>query len=95
MTYEVLEGQATRADKTAAYAATGLAPLLEVQVVEAADSMTYDAHDCDDAMKLRLVGLDELATCTLVGEALASVRRRYADLRDDLLREARNAIPGT
>src|SRR5437764_11203730 len=61
LTYEVLEGQATRADKTAAYAATGLAPLLEVQVVEAADSMTYDAHDTDDAVKLQLVVLDELA----------------------------------
>src|SRR5437764_8653525 len=61
LTYEVLEGQATRADKEAAYAATGLAPLLEVQVVEAADSMTYDAHDTDDAVKLQLVVLDELA----------------------------------
>ena len=38
-----------------------VAPLLEVQVVEAADSMTYDAHDTDDAVKLRLVTLDELA----------------------------------
>src|SRR3954454_17772912 len=62
LTYEVLEGQATRADKDAAYAATGQAPLLEVQVVEAADSMTYDAHDADDAVKLQLVAIDELAT---------------------------------
>src|SRR5947209_2145753 len=29
LTYEVLEGQATRADKNAAYSETGLAPLLE------------------------------------------------------------------
>jgi len=88
LTYEVLEGQATRANKDAAYAATGEAPLLEVQAVEAADSMTYDAHDTDDAVKLRLVGLDELATCGLVREALAVVRRSYSDLRDDLLRKA-------
>jgi dGTPase len=88
LTHEVLEGQATRADKEAAYAATGQAPLLEVQVVEAADSMTYDAHDTDDAVKLQLVTLDELATCALVREALAEVRRRFADLRDDLLRKA-------
>lgn len=88
LTFEVLEGQATRADKEASYAATGQVPLLEVQVVEAADSATYDAHDTDDAVKLRLVQLDELAECTLVREALAVVRSRFADLRDDLLRKA-------
>src|SRR5437773_5228309 len=88
LTYEVLEGQATRTDKDAAYAATGQAPLLEVQVVEAADSVTYDAHDTDDAVKLQLVGLDELVSCALVREALAAVRSRYAELRDDLLRKA-------
>jgi dGTPase len=88
LTYEVLEGQATRADKEASYAATGQLPLLEVQVVEAADSMTYDAHDTDDAVKLQLVALDELAACTLVRDALTRVRRQYSDLRDDLLRKA-------
>ena len=88
LTYEVLEGQATRTDKDAAYAATGQAPLLEVQVVEAADSATYDAHDTDDAVKLQLVTLDELAACALVDEALSEVHRRHADLRDDLLRKA-------
>lgn len=88
LTLEVLEGQATRADKDASYASTGLAPLLEVQVVEAADSMTYDAHDTDDAVKLRLVDIEELATCRLIREALATVRREYTDLRDDLLRKA-------
>jgi dGTPase len=88
LTFEVLEGQATRADKDASYAATGQAPLLEVQVVEAADSATYDAHDTDDAVKLQLVALDELAQCALVREALAKVRSSYTDLRDDLLRKA-------
>ncbi|HEY2412027.1 MAG TPA: dNTP triphosphohydrolase [Pirellulaceae bacterium] len=88
LTYEVLEGQATRADKEASYAATGQLPLLEVQVVEAADSVTYDAHDTDDAVKLQLVALDELAACTLVRDALSRVRGQYADLRDDLLRKA-------
>src|SRR5436190_2014034 len=88
LTHEVLEGQATRTDKDAAYAATGQAPLLEVQVVEAADSATYDAHDTDDAVKLQLVTLDELAACALVDEALSEVHRRHADLRDDLLRKA-------
>lgn len=88
LTHEVLDGQATRADKEASYALTGAAPLLEVQVVEAADSMTYDAHDTDDAVKLQLVTLEELATCGLVRDALALVRRNHANLRDDLLRKA-------
>jgi dGTPase len=88
LTFEVLEGQATRSDKDAAYATTGLAPFLEVQVVEAADSVTYDAHDTDDAVKLRLVVLDELASCSLVREALETVRSTYANLREDLLRKA-------
>jgi dGTPase len=88
LTYEVLEGQATRADKEASYAATGQLPLLEVQVVEAADSMTYDAHDTDDAVKLQLVALDELASCALIQDALTRVRTEYTGLRDDLLRKA-------
>lgn len=50
--------------------------------------MTYDAHDTDDAVKLGLVTLDELAEHGLVREALALVRRQYADLRDDPLRKA-------
>ncbi len=93
LTYEVLDGQATRADKSAAYAAAGNAagvvvgPLLEVQVVEAADSMTYDAHDSDDAVKLGLVTLDELQETRLVRDALATVRERYTSLSDDLLRK--------
>src|SRR5687768_173254 len=49
LTREVLDGQATRVNKSAHASADG-GPLLEVQVVEAADSMTYDAHDTDDAV---------------------------------------------
>jgi dGTPase len=86
LTLEVLDAQATRATKAAP--AGNLTPLLEAQTVEAADSMTYDAHDTDDAVKLRLVTLDELATNELVRQALAVVRRQYAALRDDLLRKA-------
>jgi len=88
LTREVLDGQETRVDKQAAYAEGDLAPLLEVQVVEAADSVTYDAHDADDAVKLQLLTLDELAACSLIRDALADVRGRYANLRDDLLRKA-------
>src|SRR5262245_21242994 len=88
LTYEVLEGQRTRADKDDAYAQAGLAPLLEVQTVEAADSITYDAHDTDDAVKLSLVTLDVLAANSLIKDALATVRTQYTNLRADLLRKA-------
>ncbi len=88
LTREVLDGQATRADKGASYGAGSLAPLLEVQVVEAADSMTYDAHDTDDAVKLGLVTLAELAEHGLVREAMTAVRRQFAGLAEDPLRKA-------
>jgi dGTPase len=89
LTYELLEGQQTRAEKAALFAATGgRGPLLEVQVVEAADSMTYDAHDSDDAVKLGLVTLEDLEQNTLVREAVASARKRFANLKGDLLRKA-------
>lgn len=89
LTYELLEGQQTRAEKAALFAATGgQGPLLEVQVVEAADSMTYDAHDCDDAIKLGLVTLEELQETTLVREAVAAARIRFASCSDDHVRKA-------
>lgn len=84
LTFEVLESQATRVDKTAG----GIAPLLEAQVVEAADSMTYDAHDTDDAVKLGLVSLDELAEIPLIRDTISSVRQRFGGLRGKLLRKA-------
>lgn len=89
LTFELLEGQQTRAEKAALFAATGgCGPLLEVQVVEAADSMTYDAHDSDDAVKLGLVTLDELRQTTLVRDAVVSAKRRFANCAGDLLRKA-------
>jgi dGTPase len=85
LTYEVLEGQATRIDKSAP---APKPPLWEVQVVEAADSMTYDAHDTDDAVKLGLVTLEELSRNALVRDALAAVRRAHANAPEDALRKA-------
>jgi dGTPase len=84
LTFEVLESQATRIDKTAG----GPAPLLEAQVVEAADSMTYDAHDTDDAVKLELVSMHELAEIPLIRDTISSVRQRFGGLRGKLLRKA-------
>lgn len=69
---EVLEGQGTRIDHDTRRGR----PLLEVQVVEAADSITYDTHDADDALELGLLTLDELLATALWAEAAKRVRRR-------------------
>jgi dGTPase len=91
LSHEVLEGQRTRADKTQTYGPatkSSPGPLLEVQAVEAADSMTYDAHDSDDAVKLGLVTMEELQETQLGREAVAVVRGEYANLSDDILRKS-------
>ncbi|MCH5377508.1 MAG: dNTP triphosphohydrolase [Planctomycetes bacterium] len=84
LTREVLESQAGRIDKSD----TGTAPLLEAQVVDAADSMTYDAHDTDDAAKLKMVTMDELAEIPLIRETIQRVHDRFGRLRGKLLRKA-------
>ncbi len=81
---EVLEAQ----DWRIAHDASAGSPLLEAQVVEAADSITYDTHDADDALELGLVALDELLTTALWAEAARRVRRRAAGLEGDTLRRA-------
>jgi dGTPase len=82
---EVLEGQATRIDKVRPAA---LRPLLEVQVVEAADSVAYDTHDADDALHLGLLDLRELLRVPLWAEAQRRVHQRYGDLDNDRLKRA-------
>jgi dGTPase len=81
---EVLEGQATRVE----HAAGPPWPLLEVQVVEAADSITYDTHDADDALELALVSLDDLLATPLWAAAAKRVRARAAGLVEIELRRA-------
>ncbi len=85
LTREVLDGQHVRADKAGALAAS-LAPLLEVQVVDLADSITYDAHDTDDAVQLGLVTIDELLETSLVREAAERARRRDSRIQGKMLR---------
>ncbi len=84
---EVLLGQQRRVDKQ-----SGPRPLLEVQIVDAADSCTYNAHDVDDAIKLGLVDVGEFETVPLAAQALERIRARWTDLeprnlRQELVRE--------
>lgn len=84
LTIDVLESQETRIHKGAGV----LAPLLEAQVVEAADSMAYDAHDMDDSVKVGLLSLDELAEIPLIEETIRRVHERFGGLHGKLLRKA-------
>jgi dGTPase len=81
---EVLDAQATRKKD-----GTAPAPLLEAQVVDAADSIAYDTHDADDAVELGLVTLEELTALPLVADAAARVANRYGKLSGT---DARRAI---
>jgi dGTPase len=80
---EVLDAQATRKKD-----GTAPAPLLETQVVDAADSIAYDTHDVDDAIELGLVSQEALLELPLVAEATARVRDRFGPLAGGELKRA-------
>ena len=63
-------------------------PLLEAQVVDAADSLAYDTHDVDDALGIGLITLEDLEDVGLWREAAAPVRKQYPALRGDPFRTA-------
>ncbi|OUT56738.1 MAG: metal-dependent phosphohydrolase [Rhodopirellula sp. TMED11] len=86
LTLEILDGQVIRANK--AHAAIGIAPLLEVQLVDAADSMAYDAHDVDDALQLGLLSMHELSELAIVRRALEMIKQRCGTDRIRQLRQA-------
>ncbi|TWT93823.1 dGTP triphosphohydrolase [Stieleria varia] len=75
LSVETLGGQDVRAHKEEAK--VGRSPLLEVQVVDAADSIAYDAHDVDDALQMGLLSLDELSELAIIRRALAAVSERW------------------
>ncbi len=63
LTEEVLAGQSFRITHE------GQTPLLEVQVVDLADSLAYNAHDVDDALALGLLEMTQLESLDLVRRA--------------------------
>jgi dGTPase len=82
LTREVLESQEFRTRKQAAPDQ----PLLEAQVVEVADSIAYDAHDVDDAVKLGLLPIDELLALDWVAACHQQVTARFGSLQGKMLR---------
>jgi len=72
---EILEGQAYKISETTV-------PLLEIQVVDIADSMAYDTHDVDDAMELGLLTTEQLVQTSLWKRSAHRVRQRWTNLND-------------
>lgn len=81
---EVLSGQAKRAKNQT----TTEMPLLEVQVVDAADSIAYDSHDADDALELGLLEWGELLEVPLWRDAMNRLKHQYSTLDQQQLRRA-------
>ncbi len=84
LSLEVLQSQAARAHKEA----PRHPPLLEAQVVDAADSVAYTTHDADDALELGLLELEEMLQWPMWNEAAGRVRRRCSGLTRAQLRRA-------
>ncbi|WP_044302557.1 dGTP triphosphohydrolase [Rhodopirellula sallentina] len=82
---ETLAGQDTRAHKSEA--AVGRAPLLEVQIVDAADSIAYDAHDIDDALQMGLLSIDSLSELRIIRRAMRRVREKAGELPTGAMRQ--------
>jgi dGTPase len=86
LSHEVLDGQRHRALKHANPPLES--PLLEAQVVDAADSVAYDSHDPDDALEVGLLASGELMRVPMWREAVGRVRKRFTALEDHELRRA-------
>jgi dGTPase len=84
LSQEVLAGQRTRVKKDRRTES----PLLEVQLVDAADSIAYDTHDADDALESGLIRLEELLELSLWREAAQRVVDRHGAIAGDDLRRA-------
>lgn len=63
-------------------------PLLEAQVVDAADSLAYTTHDLDDALGTGLLAIDDLAYVEFWRVGAESVRRRAPGIAGEQYRPA-------
>ena len=92
LTYEVREAfvrHANRLDATVGAEFRDLgAPLLEALVVDAVDSIAYDAHDVDDALGLGLLSLADLDGVACWDRAAAAVTANHPSLPPHAFRTA-------
>src|SRR5438270_3255199 len=81
LSLEVLEAIAHRSKRTDAPEVQALAapgkPLLEAQVVDAADSLAYNSHDIDDALSAGLISMEELDEVEFWRRTLDRVRQEH------------------
>ena len=80
LTWEVLAGQSSRIHKSDARDDR----TWEACIVDAADSLAYDAHDVDDAIKLGLVQLDDFHEVPLLDATIRRARMQFGDDSDGL-----------
>jgi dGTPase len=89
LSWEVLEAMALHSKRrdhreVADFTTVG-SPLLEAQVADAADSLTYDTHDLDDALAAGLIHLEDLNDLPLWQQTRATVQQRHGELRPEQL----------
>jgi dGTPase len=84
LSWEVLEAQALRSKRTDASEVRELLgagqPLLESQVVDAADSLAYNTHDLDDALSAGLINFADLQEVEFWSRAVEQVQRRHQQI---------------
>ena len=78
---EVLAAQEFKVEKM-------LTPLLEVQVVDVADSIAYDTADADDALELGLLTTEQLVRTPLWKRSAERIRKHWTALDDEEFRRA-------
>jgi len=78
---EVLAAQEFKVAKTPT-------PLLEVQVVDVADSIAYDTADADDALELGLLTTEQLVQTSLWKRSAERIRKHWIALDDEEFRRA-------
>jgi len=79
-----LAGQRDRSQKKGRMAQ----PCLEAQVVDAADSLAYDSHDPDDALRYGILRLGDLNEVPFWRAAVGRVRRLYTNVDANELQRA-------
>jgi dGTPase len=87
LSWEVLEAMALRSKITDApeiheYLGAGQ-PLLESQVVDAADSLAYNTHDIDDALSVGLITLEEFQEVDFWRRSAELVQSRHQNMRPE------------
>jgi dGTPase len=84
LSWEVLEALAAhssrRDDPDLAIFMTGGRPLLEAQVVDAADSLAYNSHDLDDALHTGLISANDLQEVPFWTKTESLVRQRHPNM---------------